>query len=150
MVFSSSTLLAIVSAVVGAGPGTSFGDNDATLVLQKDTGTYTISESAIAPADGADYDQSQSCVNNVTGTPVTISANQNGDTGKFLRVMGDIHTGQDQPEPHKAAPITLETVQRLSVEEMDEAIRLVDQLANAQRALNAAATALATFWENHP
>lgn len=46
-------------------------------------------------------------------------------------------------------PITLETVERLDPEQMDEAIRLTDQLANAQRALNEAARALARFWEQH-
>lgn len=46
-------------------------------------------------------------------------------------------------------PISRDVVERLPPEQLDEAIRLTDQLANAQRALNDAARALHRFWQQH-
>ncbi len=71
-----------VDQTVSPGGGTAFGDADATAVLTKDTGSYSVTEAALAPATDAQYSESLSCINNGTGAAdtdgsVTIAAGDN-------------------------------------------------------------------------
>jgi len=58
------------------------------------------------------------------------------DTGRFLKLMADIETGKDQPEPHKihTAPYWLEDLspeERLEIE-IENAEFLRDQIRHAR------------------